>query len=128
MNLLQAFLNLFKDSRKRIKQAVQITQWLKQAVDSNIAFAIIDVIPGDKDAAFRDKTSKKLAEVLKYLQLVDNLTFMDKNTVLLLKSKQRTNLLKAITAEMVHRDLGIDYKSAEDQSQLVYLTDKDFKK
>lgn len=128
MNLLQAFLNLFKDSRKRIKQAVQITQWLKQAVDSKIAFAIIDIIPGDKDAAFRDKTSKKLAEVLKYLQLVDNLTFMDKNTVLLLKSKQRTNLLKAITAEMVHRDLGIDYKSAEDQSQLVYLTDKDFKK
>jgi hypothetical protein len=128
MNLLQAFLNLFKDSRKRIKQAVQITQWLKQAVDSNIAFAIIDVIPGDKDAAFRDKTSKKLAEVLKYLQLVDNLTFMDKNTVLFLKSKQRATLLKAITAEMVHRDLGIDYKSAEDQSQLVYLTDKDFKK
>ena len=128
MNLLQAFLNLFKDSRKRIKQAVQITQWLKQAVDSNIAFAIIDIIPGDKDAAFRDKTSKKLAEVLKYLQLVDNLTFIDKNTVSLLKSKQRTNLLKAITAEMVHRDLGIDYKSAEDQSQLVYLTDKDFKK
>ena len=128
MKLLQAFLNLFKDSRKRIKQAVQITQWLKQAVDSNIAFAIIDVIPGDKDAAFRDKTSKKLAEVLKYLQLVDNLTFMDKNTVLLLKSKQRTTLLKAITAEMVHRDLGIDYKSAEDQSQLVYQTDKDFKK
>jgi hypothetical protein len=128
MNLLQAFLNLFKDSRKRIKQAVQITQWLKQAVDSNIAFAIIDVIPGDKDAAFRDKTSKKLAEVLKYLQLVDNLTFMDKNTVLFLKSKQRATLLKAITAEMVHRDLGIDYKSAEDQSQLVYQTDKDFKK
>jgi hypothetical protein len=128
MNLLQAFLNLFKDSRKRIKQAVQITQWLKQAVDSNIAFAIIDVIPGDKDAAFRDKTSKKLAEVLKYLQLVDNLTFMDKNTVLFLKSKQRATLLKAITAEMVHRDLGIDYKSAEDQSQLVYLTDKDFEK
>lgn len=128
MNLLQAFLNLFKDSRKRIKQAVQITQWLKQAVDSNIAFAIIDVIPGDKDAAFRDKTSKKLAEVLKYFQLVDNLTFMDKNTVLFLKSKQRATLLKAITAEMVHRDLGIDYKSAEDQSQLVYLTDKDFKK
>ena len=128
MKLLQAFLNLFKDSRKRIKQAVQITQWLKQAVDSNIAFAIIDVIPGDKDAAFRDKTSKKLAEVLKYLQLVDNLTFMDKNTVLFLKSKQRATLLKAITAEMVHRDLGIDYKSAEDQSQLVYQTDKDFKK
>jgi hypothetical protein len=128
MNLLQAFLNLFKDSRKRIKQAVQITQWLKQAVDSNIAFAIIDIIPGDKDAAFRDKTSKKLAEVLKYLQLVDNLTFIDKNTVLFLKSKQRATLLKAITAEMVHRDLGIDYKSAEDQSQLVYLTDKDFKK
>ena len=128
MKLLQAFLNLFKDSRKRIKQAVQITQWLKQAVDSNIAFAIIDVIPGDKDAAFRDKTSKKLAEVLKYLQLVDNLTFIDKNTVLFLKSKQRATLLKAITAEMVHRDLGIDYKSAEDQSQLVYQTDKDFKK
>jgi hypothetical protein len=128
MKLLQALINLFKDSRKRIKQAVQITQWLKQAVDSNIAFAIIDVIPGDKDAAFRDKTSKKLAEVLKYLQLVDNLTFMDKNTVLFLKSKQRATLLKAITAEMVHRDLGIDYKSAEDQSQLVYQTDKDFKK
>jgi hypothetical protein len=53
---------------------------------------------------------------------------MDKNTVLFLKSKQRATLLKAITAEMVHRDLGIDYKSAEDQSQLVYQTDKDFKK
>lgn len=127
-NLFQKFLNLFKDPRKRLKMAVQITQWLKLAIDGEFALAIVNIIPGDKDNAFRDKASKRLAEVLKYLGLIENLTFVSRKAVNELKGPQRTEWLTAIAAELAHRDLGIDYDSAKAQSQLIYATDPEFRK
>lgn len=124
--LFQRFLNLFKDPRKRIFAAVQLTQWLKESIDSDVALAIVNIIPGDKDNAFRDKASRRLAEVLNYLGLISNLTFISKAAVAKLKGPERAQYLTAIAAELAHRDLWIDYDSAREQTQLVYVTDPAF--
>lgn len=128
MTILQQFLNLFKDPRKRIKDAVLITQWLKHAIDSKTVFALVDIFPGDKDNKWRDKKSRELSEVLKYLGLIDNLIFTSEDTAIKLKGYNRPQYFRAIAGELAHRDLNIGYDSAEAQTQFIYKTDKEFQK
>lgn len=67
------------DTKVYVEKALLITSKMKDAIDSDVAILITDIIPGDADEAIRKKISEALGETITDLTVIK--TCFDKEAV-----------------------------------------------
>jgi len=121
MKLLPFLRSLFNRHQDKVRDAVLLTQWLKNAIDSDVAMFIVDVIPSDKDNKWRDKKSKQLASVLKALKLIKGVGKIEPYEAKYILT-HRNSWLPTIAAELLvdATNKKVNFDAAIDKTQKYY--------
>lgn len=113
------FQRLFRNPRKDLLLATQITQKLKRALDSKTAIFITQLIPGNVDDHARAELVMILDRVLKVLNLTTE-TMVEMSS----HKDGRKVLFSSVAGQIYHELTGVDLESAIGQTQVVYKESK----
>lgn len=113
--IFRFFRNLFKDPRKDLLIAIQITERIKNALDSRVAIFITQMIPGHVDDRARAELVMITEKALKLLHLTQE-TMAEMST----SRDGRTLLFKSIAGQIYSELAQVDLESAIDQTQAYY--------
>lgn len=115
MKFIKWITRLFRSPYRDLKLSIEITQKLKQAVDSKVAIFITQLIPGNVDDHARAELVLILDRVLKVL----NLTTETMNEMARSKDGRRV-LFSSVAGQIYHELTGVDLESAIAQTQITY--------
>ncbi len=120
--LFSFFRNIGSDHRNKVRDAVQVTQALKKAVDSKTAFFIAAAIPGRFADKARNALSVALGTILKDMDAITGVLAVSH---LEAKSLAESRPFNEIAAKLLVSLTDVDLEVAKQQVELDYQTSKD---